>query len=580
MPKATAREYIYANRLAILAGMGSLVLVDISQLFIPRVTKHAIDDLAYLALDAAQLLRYGLIILGLAGTIAVFRYIWRRCLIGTSRKIERDIRNRLFAHIQTLDTAYFNKTSTGDLMARATNDINNIRMATGFGLVALTDAIFLGISAIAFMAYINVELTLYSLIPMPFIVVFTRLFSKKMHKMFQQVQAAFADMTEVVRERFAGIRIIKAFGRQDIEAERFDEISRDYIRQNLKLVRVTGTFFPMMVFFTNVSTALVLGFGGRQTILTTITPGDFVAFISYLGLLTWPMMALGWVTNLIQRGRASLDRINQVLATTPAITDPVPARSLPGIEQGLSVEDVSFTYGPDLPPCLQHISFTLPRRQALCIIGPPGSGKTTLADLMIRVYAPQAGKIRVDGIDIKDLNLVDLRRYIGVMPQEPFLFSATIKENITFDSTVPDDDPALIEACRRAGLYDTVRDLFTRGFSTITGEKGVILSGGQKQRVALARIFYHDPPILILDDPVSQVDTATAGDILDSLKTTTADKTVIFISHRLTLARSANQVIVLQDGVLTESGTHDELLQKGGYYARVWQLQQLEEEHG
>ncbi len=577
MSPATAREYFVANRQAILLGVASLVLVDILQLLIPRVTKHAVDDLSYLALDAQRLLHYALIILGLALVMALFRYIWRRCLIGTSRKIEKDLRSRLFAHIQTLDAAYFNRTPTGDLMARATNDINNIRMATGFGLVALTDAVFLGTAAIGFMAYINVRLTLYSLIPMPLIVILTRLFSRRMHKMFQQVQAAFSDMTEVVRERFAGIRIIKAFGRQQAETRAFEDISRDYIRQNLKLVRITGTFFPLMIFFTNASTALVLFFGGRQTILATITPGDFVAFISYLGLLTWPMMALGWVTNLIQRGRASLDRINQVLTAEPAIADDPAAVVMPAFSRSLAVEKVTFAYPPGETPCLRDIDFTLDRNQTLCIIGPPGSGKTTLANLLVRLYDPQQGCIRLDSTDIRRIDLRDLRRQVGLMPQEPFLFSTTITENITFDPTVPDDDSALVAACRRAGLYETIQTLFPRGFSTITGERGVVLSGGQKQRVALARIFYHQPPVLILDDPVSQVDTETAGAILEALKTAAADKTTVFISHRLTLARSADHILVMENGRITESGTHDVLLEKNGYYARIWHLQQLEE---
>ena len=588
MPPASALEYIKKNRLAISIGVATLILVDICQLLIPRVTKHAIDDLTYLRVEPSRLLSYALTILCLALLIAGLRYIWRRCLIGASRKIEKDIRGRLFSHLQTLDAAYFNQTSTGDLMARATNDINNIRMAAGFGMVALTDAIFLGTAAIGFMAYISVELTLYSLIPMPFIVVLTKFFSNRMHKGFQQVQAAFSDLTETVRERLVGIRVIKAFARQEAEVEKLAAISRNYVKQNMKLVKITGTFFPMMIFFTTASVAIVLFYGGRQTIFSEITSGDFVAFVSYLGLLTWPMMALGWVTNMVQRGRASLERINQVLESEPEIkTDPA-ALSLPPFSKTIKFDKVSFTYPPqpDIPEKKAHhvsnfelhdISFTLPKGETLCLVGPPGSGKTTLANLLARLYDPQSGTISIDNQDIKKVKIDDLRGQMSFMPQEPFLFSATIKDNITFKTDIPDDDPELVAAASKADLYETVQNVFTHGFETMTGERGVILSGGQKQRVALARSFYHQAPIMIMDDPVSQVDTETAGKIIKSLKEIAAEKTVLFISHRLSLAQSADQILVLQEGRLTESGTHAELLQAGGYYARVWQIQQLEE---
>ncbi len=577
MPEARAREYFKANAAVILSGVVSLIIVDILQLIIPRVTKHAIDDLTYLSIGGRKLLYYALLILGIAAVIAVFRYIWRRCLIGTSRRIEKDLRDRLFAHVQTLDAPYFDRTSTGDIMARATNDINNIRMATGFGLVALTDALFLGTAAIGFMAYINVRLTAYSLIPMPLIVLLTKILSRRMHRKYQHVQAAFADMTEIARERFSGIRVIKAFDRQRTEINSFSEVSRAYIRENLSLTRITGTFFPLMIFFSNACTAIVLYLGGHQTITAVITPGDFVAFISYLALLTWPMMALGWVINLIQRGRASFDRINQVLTAEPAVTESDDPGPLPALSQDIVWDRVCFSYRAEAPPSLADINLNLPAGGTLCLLGPPGSGKTTLARLMVRRYDPGSGEIRIDGRDIKTISIGDLRRLIGLMPQEPFLFSATIKENITFDEAVADDDPRLAAACEQAGLTETVRT-FPRGFETITGEKGVILSGGQKQRVALARTFYHRSPVVILDDPVSQVDPETAGRILDSLTAATAGRTLIFISHRVSLARYADRIIVLQNGRETESGTHEALLQNNGYYAGVWQLQEIEEE--
>ena len=560
----------------IVAGIVSLVVVDLLQLLIPRVTKHAVDDLAGLAADTRRLFYYALIILLLASLIAVFRYAWRRCLIGASRDIEQDLRNRIFAHLQTLDAAFFDRISTGDLMARVTNDINNIRMASGFGLVALTDALFLGTAAIGFMLYIDVQLTLYSLVPMPLIVVSARFFGRRMHRLYQEVQAAFSDMTEFVRERFSGIRVIKAFARQEREAALFEESSRQYIRKNMALARVTGAFFPLMVLLANTSTAIVLFVGGRQTITAMITPGDFVAFISYLALLTWPMMALGWVTNLIQRGRASLDRINEVLCAVPAIADMPGAIAVTGRPREIVCEGVSFSFQAGLSPSLRDVTFTLPAGQTLFVLGPSGSGKTTLANLLVRRYDPADGVIRLDDLDLRRVRIDDLRRLTAFMPQEPFLFSATIRENITFDDAVPDDDPRLLEACRQACLDKTIAAM-PEGFDTLTGEKGVILSGGQKQRVALARVLYHQAPVLILDDPVSQVDPETADRIMENLRSVVRGRTALVISHRPAMAVFADRIIVLKDGRIIEQGTHQELLGKAGYYAEAWHIQQLEE---
>ncbi|MDY6824093.1 MAG: ABC transporter ATP-binding protein [Thermodesulfobacteriota bacterium] len=576
MSTAGVKEYIVRHRVPLCIGLISLMVVDLLQLFIPRVIKRAVDDLTDLAVGHQDLLTYALIILLLAGVMGVFRYVWRRCLIGTSRKIEQDLRSRVVYHLHTLDTAYFDKTSTGDLMARATNDINNIRMATGLGIVALTDGIFLGTAAIGFMAYINVKLTLYSLIPMPFIVVFTKFFSRRMHRMYLNVQATFSDMTEAVRERFAGIRVIKAFDRETAEKEAFEKVSSGYIHQSLNLTRVTGTFFPMMLFFTNISIAIVIFLGGRQTITTVITPGDFVAFISYLNLLTWPMMAMGWVTNLIQRGRASFDRINQVLATAPEITEAEQPVSLPAPRGDIAVTGVTFTYPTASAPSLTDISFSLAAGETLCLVGPPGSGKTTLTHLIARLYDPDTGVIKMDGVDLRSLKIKDLRRAISFMPQEPFLFSGTIKENITFQENIPVDDPGLTSAAEKAGLTETIQTM-AMGFDTITGERGVVLSGGQKQRVALARALYHDTRVLILDDPISQVDTETADRIMMALKTAAGTKTLIIVSHRLSVARFSDRVIVLEGGHILEAGSHSALIRGGGYYERAWKLQEIEE---
>jgi ATP-binding cassette subfamily B multidrug efflux pump len=509
-----------------------------------------------------------------------FRYVWRRCLLGTSRRIEEGLRNRLFCHIQTLSASYFDRTQTGDLMAHASNDIQQVRMAAGMGMVALNDAIVLGAAAIGFMLYINVKLTLFVLIPMPLITIFTRFFSKKMHHRYQRVQATFSELTEVIRERFAGIRIIKAHNRNARETAQVESVSKDYIQKNLSLVKIVGAFFPMMLLFTNLSLAIVLYLGGRQTIAMTITPGDFVAFISYLGLLTWPMMALGWVTNLIQRGRASLDRISRILETPPEIKNQKHALVLGQPQGRLVFDQVDFAYNPagngnGSAPVLAGISLAVEPGTVLGIVGPPGSGKTTLLSLIPRLYDVSRGGILMDGKDIRTLEIENLRSHIAFMPQEPFLFAGTIRHNISFDN--PEIDEAwLEEICRRAMLYDTIR-AFPKGFDTVVGEKGVVLSGGQKQRIALARCLLKEAAVLILDDPISQVDLATGTAIIETIKSMVGQKTIIIVSHRISAVSFADQIIALEQGRMIEQGTHRDLIATQHYYAKAFQLQEYEE---
>jgi len=564
-------------------GILCLITVDMLQLFIPRIIKMAVDDLALFHVDTGRLFEYALYIVGIALAIAVLRYAWRRCLIGTSRRVEEGLRNQLFTHIQTLSAPYFDDKSTGDLMAHATNDLNHIRMATGMGLVALTDAVFLGTAAIGFMAYINVRLTLYALIPSPVIILCARFFSKKMHQRYQSVQGAFSDLTEIVRERFAGIRIVKAYSMEALAESEVNESSGKFVKENLSLVRITGSFFPLTVFFTNFSLAIVVFIGGRQTITASITPGDFVAFINYLYLITWPMMAMGWVTNLMQRGAASLDRIEEILNTRPAIADPVHAAPVKKISGGIEFEDVSFKRGRDNRPILSDISFKVQQGDVLGIAGPPGSGKTTILDLIPRVFDVEKGRVLIDGTDVRNIHLDVLRDAISFVPQEPYLFSGTIRENITFRKNSPGDpadnsaDERLNMAIRMACLHETIDD-FPNGLDTVAGEKGVVLSGGQKQRIALARAMYRDTPIIVLDDPVSQVDAETGSAIIDMVKQLAGKKTVILVSHRISAIRHADLIIVLEDGAVSESGTHDQLVYSAGYYARMASMQAIEEE--
>lgn len=570
------KPYFKEKRYIIFSGIACLIFVDFLQLFIPRIIKRVIDDLALFRTDLTRLSDYTLYIVAIGILIAIFRYLWRRCLIGTSRRVEEGLRNMLFAHIQTLSASYFNQVKSGDVMAHATNDIQHIRMATGMGLVALTDAIVLGTAAIGFMIYINLWLTLSVLIPMPLIILGTRFFSKQMHRLYQAVQGSFSDLTEVARENFAGIRIIKSYNRQEIAASKLEETSRDYITTNLRLIRITGSFFPMMLFFSNLSLAIVLYIGGRQTISATITPGDLVAFISYLGLLTWPMMAMGWLTNLIQRGKASLDRINKILQTLPEITDRPGAMPVTTPTGSITFKNVTFAYAPDAAPVLSGIDFILKPGTVLGIVGPPGSGKTTFLNLIPRVYDVSKGQILFDGTDIRNLQSRSLRSQISFMPQEPFLFADTIEKNITFGSNrITRAD--LIQAADAAALMDTITS-FPHGFETIVGEKGIVLSGGQKQRIALARALLQTTPVLILDDPISQVDVETGADIIRNIRAMAGKQSIIIASHRLSALSFADTIISMADGRIVESGTHSDLMRADGYYAGTFRLQEIEEE--
>lgn len=593
--------YFRENRNTIILGLACLMVVDFLQLCIPRVIKWAVDDLTLLQADTQQLGRYALWILLLSGCIGIFRYIWRRCLIGLSRRVEEGLRNRLLAHLQTLSAPYYDAVRSGDLMAHATNDIQNIRMATGMGMVALTDAVVLGSAAVGFMLYINVSLTLLVMLPMPLIIFGMRVFGRKMHQRYQRVQAAFADTTETVRESITGIRIVKAYTREELAFQRLTGASEAYVQQNMRLVRVTSFLFPMMVLFTNISLLMILYFGGRQTLALTITPGDFVAFINYLGLLTWPMMAMGWVTNLIQRGKASLDRLQQILQTAPEIVDS-PSATAPAKPQGCIVlENIDFTYPQPLvripPPAdapsgqrassaaaahptdrarvLHNLNLTLHSGQSLGITGPPGSGKSTLLALMGRLYDVSAGRILFDAQDLRQWPLAELRRQLVFLPQEPFLFAGTIRHNITFGDPAISEE-RLIQAARQALFYETIAQL-PEGFETLVGERGVLLSGGQKQRLALARCLVRPAPLLLLDDPVSQVDVETGHAMMANLQVLPWRPTLMLVSHRLAALKAADVIVVLENGRIRERGSHADLLATEGYYARTWRLQELEE---
>ncbi len=568
------KPYFKKNFLIIGTGLFCLIVVDLLQLIIPRIIKWVIDDIATFQADTKKLLIYAFYIIGCAILTGIFRYIWRRSLIGMSRKIEEGLRNTLFEHIQKLSASYFDKTKTGVLMAHATNDIMNIRMATGMGIVALTDALILGGAAIGFMAYINIPLTILVILPFPLLVFCSRFFTKKMHQLYMEVQEIFSDLSESVREKFSGIRIIKAYNMEKEAALQFNSISKDYVAKNISLIKIIGSFFPMLMLFSNLSLVIVLYVGGKKTIGFQMTPGDFVAFISYLALMSWPVMAAGWLINLLQRGRASLNRIDKILQTRPEITDLPDSIHVSNITGDIVFKNVTFSYNHNRLAELSDINIKLEHGKITGIVGPPGSGKTTLLNLIPRLYDITDGQILINDFNIKNISICDLRSEISFVSQEPFLFAGTIRDNILFGQKNI-DEPALIKACKEASLYDNLMTL-PNGFDTIVGEKGVILSGGQRQRVAIARAFLHDAPVLILDDPVSQVDVETANIIISTIRKKTAEKTIIIASHRLAAISFSDKIISLENGRIIESGSHSVLMKNNSYYATVYRLQEIE----
>ena len=565
-----------ANRWQILIGLIALLIVDVLQLFIPRVIKYAIDDLTSGIISPVRLLLYGLEVLILALGIGGLRYIWRYFLLGAARRIEKALRDRLFIHLQALSASYFSKTQVGDLMAHATNDVEAVRMAMSLGIVFLMDTIILGVLTIFFMIYINPRLTLFAVLPMPIITLITLFFSRTIHHRFEILQKTFASLTERVREAITGIRVIKAYALEEREREKLSQLSQDYFRKNLNMTKIWGMFFPVILFFSNLSMAIVLYLGGELTIFQSISTGDFVAFMSYLGLLSWPMMALGWAINMIQRGGASMDRLNRIFVETPEISDSPGVIHSGPLKGRIDIKGLTFSPGNGGNPLLRDIHLTIKEGERMVLVGRVGSGKSILCNLVARILEPPQGYLFFDGIEIHEMPLEVLRRSIGYVPQDTFLFSDTIRENIAFGKPNA-TDKEVEEAARLAQIYDEVME-FPEGLNTVIGEKGITLSGGQRQRIAIARAILMDPPIFILDDALSSVDIQTEERILEGLEKFFKGKTSILITHRIAPLRRADRIIVLEEGRVAEMGDHKTLLSKGGIYTELYWQRQLEEE--
>jgi ATP-binding cassette subfamily B multidrug efflux pump len=572
----TLKHDFVENRWQFLIGLIALFAVDVLQLLVPRVIKYAIDDLTSGVISASSLIFYALQILGVALLIGGLRYVWRQLLLGAARRIEKSLRDRLFIHLQSLSFSYFSRTKVGDLMAHATNDVEAVRMSIAMGLVFLVDTVILGILTIGFMVYIHPLLTLYALVPMPLISLLTLFFSRLIHRRFEDVQSAFSSLTERIREAISGIRVVKAYVQEDKEREKVSQLSWDYARKNVSVTKVWGMFLPLIMLFSNLSLVIVLYLGGRLTVLQSISTGDFVAFMSYLGILSWPMMALGWAINVVQRGAASMGRLNRIFEEIPEIADAEDPVSLGGLRGEIEVKGLTFSAGNAGALLLRDICLQANRGEKIVVVGRTGAGKTVFCNLLTRVLEAPEGSIFIDGTDIRRIPVQVLRRSVGYVPQDTFLFSDTIRENIVFgklDAT----EQEIEAAARLAQVYDDIAG-FPEGLDTVVGERGVTLSGGQRQRIAIARAVLMNPPILILDDALSSVDIQTEERILEGLETFLQGKTSFLITHRIAPLRRADRIVVLEEGRIAEMGNHPTLLSRGGIYTELYWRGQLEEE--
>jgi len=551
-----------------------MIIVDATQLIIPQIIKQAIDILSKGSFDSKTLFFQCSYILFLGLVMAGLRYAWRNLLMGSARDLENGIRDELFNHILNLDMAYYDKIKTGDIMAHATSDINHVRMAFGFGLIAIVDTLLLGGATLVIMLCTHPALTAFAMIPMPFLVMTTRILGKKMHTFHETAQESFSKLTELVRESFFGIRIIKVFNFESIISSKVEKASRDYFNKNLKRAFVNALLKPTLILFFNLSSLIMLFYGGFLVMKDTITPGELVAFLQYLGILAWPVIAIGWMTNLFQRGLASLKRINTLIDSAPDVISPDHPVILAGLSGHITFKNVSFAYGKG-SPVLSDISIALEPGMTIGITGPPGSGKTSLVQLIPRLYNTISGKIFMDGHDINTLDLNFLRNHIAFMPQESFLFSSTIRENILMGRSVEDEKlDRIIEACCLKKNIKKMPD----GLETLVGERGVTLSGGQKQRITLARTLINEKPIVILDDPVSQVDTHTASKLIAAINYMNSGSAFIIISHRISALASCDRIYILKKGRIDHSGSHKELIETNRFYRESFRVQQLEEE--
>jgi len=593
IPSPTRRlvAYMLRYRRGFALGLACTALSTVASLATPWVLKLAVDDLA-LGVTGAKLRTYASLILGLALVGGAFRFLMRRIIVGVSRHLEYDLRNDFFARLQTLSPANFHASRTGDLMSRATNDLNAVRMMAGPAVMYSASTVIIFVVAMVLMLGLDARLTLIALVPLPFVSVAVRVFGTAIHRRFEAIQAQLSDLSAVVQEALAGVRVVRAYRQEAAELARFAAANREYVRRNLVLIRLQGMFYPSLSFFLGLGALLVLWLGSRDVMQGHLTIGEFVAFNAYLAMLTWPMIAFGWVTNMIQRGTASWKRMLEVMDTVPRVADPPGAAvaTVPPIQGAIEIRHLTFAHNDT--PVLRELSLRVAAGETLAIVGPTGSGKSTLISLLPRLYEPPRGTVFIDGVDVRDIPLPVLRAAIGFVSQEPFLFSDSLGANIAFgllprDGLAPTgaadgargeaELPGVAEAAAVARLDKDVQG-FPDGYRTLVGERGITLSGGQKQRAALARAVATDPRILILDDALSAVDTYTEEGILSRLRSVMRQRTAVIVSHRISTVREADQIVVLDAGRIVERGRHDDLIALGGQYADLYRKQLLEEE--
>lgn len=566
-------DFLKEKKYKYLLGIIILIIVDGLQLITPQILKAFTNAITNSTLVKETLWIYPTMILIVATGIAISRYIWRILIITSARELEFWLRNKLFKHIESLDQSFFNKNKTGDLMAHATNDLNAVRMAFGPGIVMVVDAVFLSVMTIIIMATnLNLKLTLLALLPMPIITITVGIIGKIIQQRFKFVQESFSNLSEKVQESFSGIRVIKSFSQEKYDLEDFNSYNMANLKSNMRLVKLYGAMHPLITLISTISLLIILTYGSKLVINQTMTLGDFVAFISYIEILTWPMMAIGFVVNLLQRGIASMKRINVLLDSRSSIMDSAEET----IENtDIEFRNLTFKYPGTNINILDSINLTIPSGTSIGILGRTGSGKTTMINLLTRFYQVEKNMIFIGNKDFLSYSTKEIRNLFGIVPQDNFLFSTSIESNIAFSNSIMADQEKIKSTASISQIDEEIQS-FPDGFETILGERGINLSGGQKQRVSIARALYKQPKILILDDSLSAVDTDTEERILQHLKTELASRTTIVISHRISTFKNLDAIAVLDEGKITEYGTHDELIKNRGLYYDIYKKQLIE----